>query len=168
MDNPDLSHQWLPFTANRAFAADPRLLVSAEGVYYRDAGGRQLLDSVSGLFCVPAGHGRPEIASAVSEQIRRLDFAPPFQFAHPDGFVLAGELSELLPPGLDRVFFVTPAPKPWRQRSRGRSPITAPVAMPGGHVSSAGSVPTTGSISGGFRSAAWCATARRSGRDYPG
>lgn len=106
MDNPDLSHQWLPFTANRAFAADPRLLVSAEGVYYRDAGGRQLLDSVSGLFCVPAGHGRPEIASAVSEQIRRLDFAPPFQFAHPDGFVLAGELSELLPPGLDRVFFV--------------------------------------------------------------
>ena len=106
MDNPDLSHHWLPFTANRAFAADPRLLVSAEGVHYVDAGGRRLLDGGSGLFCVPAGHGRPEIASAVSDQLRHLDFAPPFQFAHPDGFALAGELAGILPPGLDRVFFV--------------------------------------------------------------
>ena len=83
MDNPDLSHQWLPFTANRAFAADPRLLVSAEGVYYRDAGGRQLLDSVSGLFCVPAGHGRPEIASAVSEQMPPPRLCPPVPVRSP-------------------------------------------------------------------------------------
>jgi beta-alanine--pyruvate transaminase len=106
MDKLDLSHHWLPFTANRAFAEDPRLLVSAEGVHYRDGTGRRVLDGVSGLFCVPAGHGRPEIIAAVSEQMRRLDFAPPFQFAHPDGFALAGELAALLPSGLDRVFFV--------------------------------------------------------------
>lgn len=107
MANPDLSHYWLPFTANRAFATDPRLVVSADGVYYRDASGRAVLDGVSGLFCVPAGHNRPEIISAVAEQMGRLDFAPPFQFSHPDSFALAAELSELLPSGLDRVFFVS-------------------------------------------------------------
>jgi beta-alanine--pyruvate transaminase len=106
MGTPDLSHHWLPFTANRAFATEPRLIVGAEGVHYVDADGRRVLDGISGLFCVPAGHGRPEIAAAVSEQVRRLDFAPTFQFAHPDGFTLAAGLAELLPPGLDRVFFV--------------------------------------------------------------
>jgi beta-alanine--pyruvate transaminase len=106
MNTPELSHHWLPFTANRAFAADPRVVVSAEGVHYVDTKGRRLLDGISGLFCVPAGHGRPEIAAAVSEQLRHLDFAPTFQFAHPAGFALAEKLSDILPSGLDRVFFV--------------------------------------------------------------
>ena len=106
MNTADLSHHWLPFTANRAFAADPRVVVSAEGVHYLDTKGRRLLDGISGLFCVPAGHGRPEIAAAVSEQLRHLDFAPTFQFAHPAGFTLAEKLSGILPSGLDRVFFV--------------------------------------------------------------
>jgi beta-alanine--pyruvate transaminase len=82
------------------------VVVGAEGVHYVDAEGRRVLDGISGLFCVPAGHGRPEIAAAVSEQVRRLDFAPTFQFAHPDGFTLAENISDLLPDGLDRVFFV--------------------------------------------------------------
>jgi beta-alanine--pyruvate transaminase len=106
MNTSNLSHHWLPFTSNRAFATDPRLVVSAKGVHYVDANGRRVLDGISGLFCVPAGHGRPEIAAAVSEQVRRLDFAPTFQFAHPDGFTLAERLAGLLPAGLDRVFFV--------------------------------------------------------------
>jgi beta-alanine--pyruvate transaminase len=106
MNTPNLSHHWLPFTANRAFATEPRVVVGAEGVHYVDAEGRRVLDGISGLFCVPAGHGRPEIAAAVSAQMRRLDFAPTFQFAHPDGFTLAENISDLLPAGLDRVFFV--------------------------------------------------------------
>lgn len=106
MDNPDFSHHWLPFTANRAFASDPRLLTKAEGVYYLGTGGRKLLDGVSGLFCVPAGHCRPEIAAAIGGQAKDLDFAPPFQFAHPLGFQLADRLAALLPTGLDRLFFV--------------------------------------------------------------
>ena len=151
MDNPDLSHHWLPFTANQAFAADPRLLVSAEGVHYRDAGGRLLLDGVSGLFCVPAGHGRPEIVSAVADQMRRLDFAPPFQFAHPDGFALAGELAGILPAGLDRVFFVNSGSEAVDTALKGALAYHRARVTPAGRASSAGSVPTTGSISGACR-----------------
>jgi len=106
MNTPNFSYHWLPFTSNRAFSTNPRLVVGAQGVHYVDADGRRVLDGISGLFCVPAGHGRPEIAAALSEQVRRLDFAPTFEFAHPDGFTLAERLARLLPAGLDRVFFV--------------------------------------------------------------
>jgi beta-alanine--pyruvate transaminase len=102
-----LDHHWLPFTANRDFKAAPRFLVAAEGVHYLDAQGNRLLDGVSGLFCTPAGHGRPEISAAVARQLETLDFAPPFQFAHPLGFELAREISRLTPAGLDRVFFAS-------------------------------------------------------------
>jgi beta-alanine--pyruvate transaminase len=96
----------MPFTANRAFKAQPRLLASAEGVHYSTSDGRRVLDGASGLFCVPAGHGRPEIAEAIARQLRTLDYAPPFQFGHPEAFALAREVAGLTPPGLDRIFFV--------------------------------------------------------------
>jgi beta-alanine--pyruvate transaminase len=104
--DPVLDHHWLPFTANRAFKAAPRLLTGASGITYTDDHGRQLIDGVSGLFCTPAGHGRGDIASAVAGQLRKLDFAPPFQFAHPDSFHLAEQVAALAPAGLDRIFFV--------------------------------------------------------------
>lgn len=106
LGNPHLDNHWQPFTANRAFRADPRLLVAAKGVHYTDAKGNLLLDGVSGLFCTPAGHGREEIAARVADQVRRLDFVPPFQFGHPAGFELAQEIAKLTPPGLDSIFFV--------------------------------------------------------------
>ncbi|MFT8243574.1 aminotransferase class III-fold pyridoxal phosphate-dependent enzyme [Roseomonas sp. BN140053] len=103
--NEPFAHHWMPFTANRAFKAEPRVLVRAEGVHYWNDRGEQLLDGLSGLFCTPAGHGRREIAEAVARQMTELDFAPPFQFGTPGAFRLAAELATLTPPGLDRVFF---------------------------------------------------------------
>lgn len=96
---------WMPFTANRQYKAKPRLLTSAQGVYYTDADGRQVLDGTSGLWCCNAGHGRREISEAVSRQIQQMDFAPTFQMGHPLPFQLAERLSELAPAGLNRVFF---------------------------------------------------------------
>jgi beta-alanine--pyruvate transaminase len=95
----------MPFTANRQFKADPRLFVEARGLYYRTDDGRELLDATSGLWCVNAGHGRPEIAEAVHRQLLALDYAPAFQMSHPLAFETATRLSALTPPGLDRVFF---------------------------------------------------------------
>ncbi|HEY1425927.1 MAG TPA: aminotransferase class III-fold pyridoxal phosphate-dependent enzyme, partial [Caulobacteraceae bacterium] len=95
----------MPFTANRQFKADPRLLVAARGLYYRTDDGREVLDATSGLWCVNAGHGRQEIADAVQRQLLTLDYAPAFQMSHPAAFELATRLSGLTPPGLDRVFF---------------------------------------------------------------
>ena len=101
----DMSAFWMPFTANRQFKAAPRLLVAAEGMYYRSHDGRQVLDGMSGLWCVNAGHGRPRIVKAVQEQVAEMDFAPPFQMGHPKAFRFASRLIELMPDGIDHVFF---------------------------------------------------------------
>ncbi|MFL5237025.1 MAG: aminotransferase class III-fold pyridoxal phosphate-dependent enzyme [Rhizomicrobium sp.] len=102
----DLSAFWLPFTPNRHFKTAPRMLTRAEGLYYYDESGRALLDSCAGLWCVNAGHGRKEIADAITRTAHQLDYAPTFQFAHPAAFTLAQRIAALAPEGLDHVFFV--------------------------------------------------------------
>jgi len=97
---------WMPFTANRQFKAQPRLLTRAEGMHYWTSDGRQILDGAAGLWCVNAGHGRREITEAVAKQLAELDFAPTFQMGHPIAFELATRLVELTPGDLDHVFFV--------------------------------------------------------------
>lgn len=101
----DLDSHWMPFTANRDFKADPRLIVRAEGMYYWSQSGHRILDAASGLFCCAAGHARPEIAEAVSRQLLDMDYAPHFQFGHPSSFALAGRLAQFLPGDLDHLFF---------------------------------------------------------------
>jgi len=96
---------WMPFTANRAFAAEPRMLAAAEGMFYRDADGREVLDATAGLWCVNAGHGREAIAAAIGRQARQLDFAPTFQFGHPLAVQAAEAVLALLPDGFDSIFF---------------------------------------------------------------
>ena len=96
---------WMPFTANRQFKANPRVLAKAFGMHYWTADGRQILDAVAGLWCVNAGHGRREIAEAVSQQLTTLDYAPPFQMGHPPAFELANALVKITPAGIDHVFF---------------------------------------------------------------
>ena len=103
--HPELEAFWMPFTANRQFKSNPRLLARAEGMLYWTADGREVLDAVAGLWCVNAGHGRREITEAVSRQLATMDYAPGFQMGHPLAFELANRLVELSPPGLDRVFF---------------------------------------------------------------
>src|SRR5271169_5711256 len=97
----DLEALWLPFTANRQFKAKPRILVKANGMHYWTPEGRQILDAAAGLWCVNAGHGRPEIRQAVAAQLEQLDFAPTFQMAHPQAFALANALVKIAPTGLD-------------------------------------------------------------------
>ncbi|MEX3967674.1 aspartate aminotransferase family protein [Paraburkholderia sp. EG286B] len=101
----DLSSFWMPFTANRQFKAAPRLLESAKGMYYRTTDGREVLDGSAGLWCVNAGHAREEIVAAIAQQAGTLDFAPTFQMGHPLAFEAAQKIAEIMPAGLDRVFF---------------------------------------------------------------
>jgi beta-alanine--pyruvate transaminase len=86
-----LDAQWMPFTANRAFQQDPRIIVAAEGNYFIDDKGRRIFDSLSGLWTCGAGHNRKEIQEAVSRQLGTLDYAPGFQYGHPLAFRLAEE-----------------------------------------------------------------------------
>jgi beta-alanine--pyruvate transaminase len=101
----DLDSYWMPFTANRQFKAKPRLMASADGMYYRSTDGRKILDGTAGLWCVNAGHGRREIAEAVQQQLVTLDYAPAFQMGHPAIFEAASRIAALLPGDLDHVFF---------------------------------------------------------------
>jgi beta-alanine--pyruvate transaminase len=103
----DLASFWMPFTHNRYFKSEPRLLVSARDMHYISATGAEILDGTAGLWCVNAGHARPSIVAAIQEQAARLDYAPSFQVGHPRAFELASRLGALMPPGLDRIFFTS-------------------------------------------------------------
>jgi beta-alanine--pyruvate transaminase len=101
-----LDAHWMPYTGNRQFKQDPRLMVSAQGVYYKDSQGREILDGLSGLWTCGLGHARPELVDAISRQVATLDYSPAFQFGHPASFQLAEKITQVMPSGLDRVFFV--------------------------------------------------------------
>jgi len=105
LSRDDLEAFWMPFTANRQFKNQPRLLARAEGMHYWTPDGRKVLDGTAGLWCVNAGHGRKEIVAAVTEQMSTLDYAPTFQMGHPIGFELANRLVKLAPGDLNHVFF---------------------------------------------------------------
>jgi beta-alanine--pyruvate transaminase len=96
---------WMPYTANRAFKATPRMLARAEGMFYYTQDSREVLDGTAGLWCCNAGHGRREITEAIQKQAALMDFAPTFQLGHPIAFQAAAKVAEITPPGLDRVFF---------------------------------------------------------------
>jgi beta-alanine--pyruvate transaminase len=101
-----MDEYWMPFTPNRDFKHEPKMVVRAEGVHLWNERGEKLIDGSSGLFCVNAGHGRKEIADAVAAQLRELDFVAPFTRAHPKQFQLATRVAELTPGDLNRIFFV--------------------------------------------------------------
>ena len=101
----DLAPYWMPFTANRDFKANPRLLVSAQGMYYRDVDGNSVLDGTAGLWCVPLGHAQPKIVQAVQAMVAQLDFAPSFQMGHPAAFELAERLMKYTNNRFSKIFY---------------------------------------------------------------
>jgi beta-alanine--pyruvate transaminase len=96
---------WMPFTANRAFKKNPRLVERSAGMYYYTPDGRQILDMVAGLWCCNAGHGHPKIVEAIQAQAAEMYYAPPFGWGHPAAFEVAEMLSTLTPQGINHVFF---------------------------------------------------------------
>jgi beta-alanine--pyruvate transaminase len=96
---------WMPFTANRAFKAAPRMFVAASDMHYVTEDGRKVLDGTSGLWCVNAGHCRPKIVEAIRRQAGTMDYSPAFQMGHPGAFRVAERVAKLAPGDLDRVFY---------------------------------------------------------------
>jgi beta-alanine--pyruvate transaminase len=101
----ELEPYWLPFTPNRSFKKKPRLFSRAEGMHYFTPDGRKLIDATAGLFCVNAGHARKPIVEAIQRTAANLDFAPPFQYGHPEQFKLSSLLTLMAPGDLDYVLY---------------------------------------------------------------
>jgi len=101
----NLDNFWIPFTANNAFKAEPRLLVEANGMYYTSDDDKKILDGIAGMWCCNVGHCHPHIVKAVQDQIATMDYATAFNMSHPKAFELAEKISQLTPEGLDRIFF---------------------------------------------------------------
>src|SRR6187399_702227 len=101
----DLEPYWVPFTPNRSFKKNPRLIVGAKDMHYIASDGRKLIDGSAGLWCCNAGHNRAPIVEAIQQQAAELDYPPAFQFSHPKAFELASRIAALAPGDLDHVFF---------------------------------------------------------------
>ena len=100
-----LNEHWMPFTSNKDFKERPRLITEAKGVYLKNHEGNTQIDASSGLFCNPLGHGRQEIIDAISNQLKTLDYAQPFQQGFGGSFELATRISKHTPGNLNRIFY---------------------------------------------------------------
>ena len=100
-----LNEHWMPFTSNRDFKENPRLITEAKGVYLKNHQGQTQIDASSGLFCNPLGHGRQEIIDAITNQLNTLDYAQPFQQGFGGSFELATRISKNTPGNLNRIFY---------------------------------------------------------------
>ncbi len=101
----DLESYWMPFTNNQEFKKNPRMFISADGMYYKNVEGRLILDGIAGLWAVNAGHCRSSIVEAVQKQVATMDYATAFMFGHPKAFLLSNKLASLMPGDLSNVFF---------------------------------------------------------------
>jgi beta-alanine--pyruvate transaminase len=107
MAYPDfnMDHQWLPFTPNRSFRKEPRVLVAADGMFFTTHDGKQVLDGISSLWCVGAGHNRKPINEAIKKQLDTLDYATAFQASNDQAFQAAEMIAAMAPGDLNQVLF---------------------------------------------------------------
>jgi beta-alanine--pyruvate transaminase len=100
-----MDNQWLPFTPNRAFQKDPRVFVGADGMHFTTHDGRQVIDGISSLWCVGAGHNRKPINEAIKQQLDTLDYATAFSVSNDKAFRAAEMIAALAPGDLNKVLF---------------------------------------------------------------
>ncbi len=100
-----LDAHWMPFTANRDFKAEPRIITAADGHYYMTADGRRIYDLFAGLWTTGLGHCHPKIVEAVQQQVATLDYSIGFQVSNDRCYELAERVVEMAPDGFTQCFF---------------------------------------------------------------
>ena len=103
----DAAHFLHPFTDHAALRdKGVRVIVRGQGVHLWDSEGHQLIDGMSGLWCVNVGYGRTSISQAVYRQMETLPFYNSFfNTTNVPAVQLAAELVALAPPQFSHVFF---------------------------------------------------------------
>ena len=101
----NMDHQWLPFTPNRSFKSDPRVFVAADGCEFTTHDGKKVIDGISSLWCVTAGHNRKPINEAIKKQLDTLDYATAFQASNDQAFKASEMIAAMAPGDLNKVLF---------------------------------------------------------------
>ena len=109
LQQKDKDHHLHPFTDHLQLSEKgTRVITRGDGVYIWDSEGHQILDAMSGLWCVNLGYGRKELAQAAYEQMQELPYYNNFfQCTHPPAIELSSVLGEVSPEGMDHVFFTS-------------------------------------------------------------
>jgi adenosylmethionine-8-amino-7-oxononanoate aminotransferase len=102
----DKQYIWHPFTQMRDYQEiEPVIIERGEGAHLIDIHGRRYLDGVSSLWVILHGHRREEIDHAIIEQVGKISHSTLLGLSNPPAIELAGQLVEITPPGLERVFY---------------------------------------------------------------
>jgi putrescine aminotransferase len=102
----DSAHFLHPFTDFKDLSGrGARVITRAEGIYVWDSEGHQILDAMSGLWCVNVGYGRKALADAAHAQMMTLPYYNSFfQTTNVPAVQLAARLASLAPTVGDRSF----------------------------------------------------------------
>ena len=79
----------------------------AEGIYLWDVHGKRYLDGSSGAMVSNIGHSNPRVLAAMKRQMDKSTFAYRLHFENDPAEDLASRMASLMPPDLDRIFFVS-------------------------------------------------------------
>ena len=103
----DRRHYLHPFTDYKELGEKgSRIVTRADGVYIWDSDGNQILDAMSGLWCVNIGYGRMELVDAAYRQMQQLPYYNSFfQTSHPPAIELSELLSDVSPGQFNHAFF---------------------------------------------------------------
>src|SRR5436190_1937619 len=92
------SRLWHPFADMGAVRHAELVIERGEDVWVWDAEGRRYLDATASLWYANVGHGRPQIAAAVAQQMAKLEAYSAFgDFANRPALELANALTERAP-----------------------------------------------------------------------
>jgi adenosylmethionine---8-amino-7-oxononanoate aminotransferase len=95
---------WHPYT-QESLDPPPLCVTRAEGAYIYLDDGRRLIDAISSWWVSIHGHCHPVIMSAIAEQTKKLDHVLLAGFTHEKIEELSSGLRNVLPAGLDHIFF---------------------------------------------------------------
>jgi putrescine aminotransferase len=107
LQQQDRDHHLHPFTDHLQLSEKgTRVITKGKGVYIWDSEGHQILDAMSGLWCVNLGYGREELTQAAYKQMQELPYYNNFfQCTHPPAIELSSKLGAISPADLNHVFF---------------------------------------------------------------
>lgn len=134
----DKAHYWHSFTQMAEY--EPLVIERAEGCTLIDIHGRRLIDGVSSMWCNVHGHGHPRINQAIRDQLEKIAHCTSLGMGNSTTVELARRLVEIVPTGLDHVFFSSDGSSAveaalkmafqyWRQCSAPKSEKTKFVAL---------------------------------------